>query len=182
MKKRIHILTVRDHFKLIVEPGAVWYKNIHSWRYRDRFFVPPLVYDHGVPASSAYRIPVMDCEGMDSYGRSVAYFTDVDAAEEWALQENIKCPRPPKPDPPRPPFPIGTYYLLEARYYEIRQITRRTNSSQTFIGDTWEQPYELASGWFGGQDLWGTWQEKFIATFDDRDEALTHLHKLIHKS
>ncbi len=96
------------------------------------------------------------------------------ACAESMAEENAKYPPPPKPKAP-PPLPIGTYYMLEARYYEIRQITRQTQSGvQTFLGNEWEKPYRLVSGR-------GNWQEKFVAKYDDRAEALTHLHKLIRR-
>jgi hypothetical protein len=184
MKKRIHILTIRDHFKMMVEPGVKWYQYIHRWRFRGRFFVAMAALEPSSqpPATSAYQTLVCNCEGMDHYGKPIAYFVSNEAAMEWCEAENGKQPCPPKPIAPPPPFPIGTYYMLEARLYEIRQIAKLSSrSSHGLIGDRWEQPYELASGWFGGQEeeLWSTWREILIARFDDRDEALAHLQRLI---
>jgi hypothetical protein len=171
MKKLIHILTIRDHRKMMVEPDAAWYKERWSGKYTERFGCGA---QPGVP--SKYDFFVYDSRvAHNDDAREVAYFNSMEAAEEWVAQENAKYPSPLEPGPPPPPLPIGTNYMLEARYYEIRQITRKTKAGvQTFLGNEWEQPYRLVSGW-------GTWQEKFIAKYDDRDQALAHLNRLIHK-
>lgn len=170
MKKRIHILTIRDHRKMMVEPGANWYKEIWSGKYSERFH-----YGAHPLAPSEYNYFVADKDSIVDFGSEIAYFNDFDAAGQWCKQKNAEFPTPPKPDPPPPPLPLGTYYILEARYYELRQMTRQTKSGvQTFLGNEWEQPYPLVSGP-------GDWQEKFIAKYDDRDEALAHLQKLIQK-
>jgi hypothetical protein len=168
MKKRIHFLTIRDHRKQMVVPDQQWCADVRSAKYWERFRPRHILGD--APSSTRYRA------GVDDHNyAAVAYFVSFEAAKEWMEEQNAKDPPPPKPAPPPPPFPIGTYYVLEARYYEVRQITRKTKAGvQTFVGNEWERPYGLVSGW-------GPWQEKFIAKYDDREQALTHLRRLIHK-
>jgi hypothetical protein len=180
MIKKLHILTIRDHYKMMVEPGELWYK---STQVRERFFVAILAADtDAAPENTAYRWLACDCVGMEHYGKPAAYFTSREAAGEWCAEENNLHPPPPQPPEPPTPFPLGTYYMLEARMYEIRQIVKRTKSgvgSQMFF--SWEKPYPLAWGWYGGQDHRSTWQEEFIAMYDDREQALAHLRKLVSK-
>jgi hypothetical protein len=168
MRKRIHILSVRDHRKLIVEPDQQWYDDIHSGKYRERFFWGA---EGGTP--SDYHYFVVDWNVHLEEGK-LAYFNGFDAASDWCKQRNAEFPAPPKPAPPPPPFPIGTYYVLDAGFYEIRRITRQQEYGQILGHEQWKRPYLLASGHSG-------WQEQFIAKYDDLNEALALLHKLIRK-
>jgi hypothetical protein len=183
MKKLFHILTIRDHYRIMVLPGVQWYEHIHSWRFRDRLFVALVPSEtDAAPESTAYQWLVCDCENMDHYGKPAVYFTSQEAAEEWCAEENKLHPLPPKPDEPPPPFPLGTYYMLEGRQYEVRQMVKAGKGGDKDIrGYKWERPYELAWGWYGGQDHPSTWQEKVIAMYDDREEALAHLRRLVLK-
>lgn len=167
MKKRIHILSVRDHRKLIVEPDEHWYEDVRSTKYWERF--RPRHIGGDAPRTTRYSV------GVDDHYTAVAYFVSFEAAHEWLDEQNARHPPPPKPAPPPPPFPIGTYYMLDAGYYEIRQITRRQYYEQIVGHEKWKRPYLLARGDSG-------WQEKFLAKFDARDEALAHLHKLIQRA
>jgi hypothetical protein len=117
MKKLFHILTVREHWKLVAEPDHQWNKDRYSGKYN---------------------------------------------AGQMRL-------------PPAPPFPIGTYYLLEARQYEVRRIVKTTESgagNKLFF--YWDEPYQLMEGHSG-------WMEKCIAKYDDREEAMAHLRRLVIK-
>lgn len=156
----------------MMEPGEAWYEEVSDIKYHQRF---------GIAVGPGTPYPWHVYDG----GEEIVRFNDSDDAFNFHKQKNAEFPRPPKPPEPAPPLPIGTYYMLEASYYEIRQIVKRGKGS---VGKTIDiarkygtAPYQFAWGWFGGQDHPTTWEEKFIAMYDDREQALAHLRKLVLK-
>jgi hypothetical protein len=173
MKKLFHILTIRDHRKLMVEPGKQWAKEVSDRKYHKRF---------GSAVGPGQHYPWSVYDG----GMEIARFTNMEDSEQFEKQRNAEFPPLPKPPAP-PPFPFGTYYMLEAVYYEIRQIVRETKTGvQEFTVDGWQKPYRLVRGReaFSSAGRGGkrdSWQEKFIAKYDDREQALAHLRRLVYK-